>query len=323
MGLNLKDILDLIIRNIDSKGNPIGIDPANCVSWARDLDLRKGGETIIYTSCMYQMIPYITRLTNSIERFEKAGGIALKLGKAFSSIMDLGSVLRVPEDELKRFQNIVRGIVSILNRIGVDVGYLYDEEPYSGSLLYELGVLDVFASLAENTVSVFRKYGVRKVIAIDPHTYFTLSKIYPKYVDMGGIEVIHYLEIIDRKKDSLDLKKIDKDYTIHDPCLLARYMKIIDPQRNIIGKMGIDLKEPERSGIRTRCCGGPLEAISPKISRTIGSIRVSELAKHSNRAIVMCPICFSNLSRSVENNEIEIYDIAEILLQGVGNDSRL
>jgi Fe-S oxidoreductase len=317
MVFSLKDMLDLIARNIESKGNPLGIDPETCSSWAQDLGLGRGGETIIYTSCMYQMAPYIARLTSSIERLEKAGGIALKLGKALSSIVDLENILKIPSHESARFSSILKTITRALKRIGIDVGYLYDEEPYSGSLLYELGVEELFISQTEKAVDVFRRYGVRKIITIDPHTYFVLSKIYPKYVDIGDIEITHYLEIVSRHIDVLNPRKIGEEYTIHDPCLLARYMGMVNPQRHVASRIGVRIREPERSGSRTRCCGGPLEAVSPKISRILGSIRIGELKKHSKKAIVMCPICFSNLSRSIEGGEIEIYDIAELLSLGV------
>ena len=103
---------------------------------------------------------------------------------------------------------------------------------------------------------------------------------------------------------------------IHDPCLLARFMRLTAPQRRILRSQGFDLKEPKRSGVRTRCCGGPIEALSPRLSRRIGESRVEELLSHSERIVVLCPICFSNISRLSEEYGAEVIDIAETIEPG-------
>ena len=321
MPLELKDVVSLIARNMESKGNPLGVDVDTCVSWASGLDLDKGGETILYTSCMYQMVPYIVRFTELLERFEggAGGGLLLKIGKSVSSVVDADHIARVPKSERDRFNGVLRGIAKLLKLAKVDFGYLYEDEPYSGSLLYELGLEGLFSRHARRVVDTFRRFGVRRVIVVDPHTYYVLGKVYPRYVDMGDLEVIHYIDMLYRYIDRIPLKEIKEEkYTIHDPCLLARFMKIIDPQRELLDRLNIDLVEPQRSRIKTRCCGGPLESVSPKLSKTLGRVRVSELAGYSRKIIAMCPICISNLVRGGRDLDIEVYDLSEILVRGAG-----
>ncbi|MDT7889044.1 MAG: (Fe-S)-binding protein [Desulfurococcales archaeon] len=313
MPLKLVDVVSMIRDNMKSTGNPLGIDPRICSSWAEGLDLPRGGSIIIYTSCMYQSIPYIVELTNLLERVEGAPSAIISLGRALARIVNVAELVGRSAGDLGRYLAMVRNIAIILRRQGVNIGYLYEEEPYSGALLYELGMEEEFAEHVRRVIGIFREKGVRKTIAVDPHTYYVLSKIYPRYIEGFDIEVSHYLEILNPSMlgKGLDVGEV----VIHDPCLLARFMGIIDNQRRVLEGLGVRYKEPVRSGKRTRCCGGPLESISPRLSRRIGGLRAEELASIGEKVVVLCPICFSNLSRISRDYGLEVIDLSEILVQ--------
>jgi Fe-S oxidoreductase len=313
MPLKLVDVVDIIRENHRRSGNPVGVSPKQCSSWAEDLGLPRGGDTILYTSCMYQSIPYIIELTKMLEKIEAAPGFILSIGGMIARAFNVPEALTRSRVNIDRYNSIVRRIALALRRQGVGLGYLYEDEPYSGALFYELGLEEDFRKQAQVVVSIFRERGVRRVVVVDPHTYYVLSRIYPKYIDGYNIEVIHYLEILD--PGALRSSGVG-EAVIHDPCLLARFMRITEPQRRILRALGFDLKEPKRSGVRTRCCGGPIEALSPRLSRRIGESRVEELLSHSERIVVLCPICFSNISRLSEEYGAEVIDIAETIEPG-------
>ncbi len=317
MPVKLSDMVSMIRDNIAKKGNPIGIDREACSSWARDLGIPRRNNTIIYTSCMYQSIPYIIEMVSALEKLERGPGIFTSLGMMLARVLDVASL--VGKRDVSRFDNMLRNIVFALKRQGVDVGYLYEEEPYSGSLLYELGLEDDFAAHARKIFSLFREKDVKRIITVDPHTHYVLSKVYPRYIDGYDIEVVHYLEILDPSRLG---KAGGKGFiaSIHDPCLLARFSRIVEPQRNILRSIGVDVKEPQRSGLRTRCCGGPIEALSPTLSRKIGEQRVEELLQLSENIIVMCPICFSNISRLAERRGARVLDLSELIDQQTGSE---
>ncbi|WP_164076038.1 heterodisulfide reductase-related iron-sulfur binding cluster, partial [Stenotrophomonas maltophilia] len=44
--------------------------------------------------------------------------------------------------------------------------------------------------------------------------------------------------------------------TYHDPCYLGRYNGEYEAPRNVLRALGIEVKEMQRSGFRSRCCGG-------------------------------------------------------------------
>ena len=314
MPVKLSDVISMIRDNMRKSGNPLGIDPRQCSSWAYGYGIPRGGPTIIYTSCMYQSIPYIVALTNLLEKVEGAPSALISFGRIFAKVINVAELVSESLDDLERYRSMVRNIALMIKKHGIDVGYLYEEEPYSGSLLYELGLEDDFIEHARKVAKIFREKGIKKAITIDPHTYYILSKVYPKYVEGFSIEVSHYLEILNL--ESLVKKQDVKEVVIHDPCLLARFMGIVEHQRKVLEGLGIPYKEPQRSGRRTRCCGGPLESISPRLSKKIGELRAEELASIGKKVVVLCPICFSNLSRISKAYGIEIADLSEMITTG-------
>ncbi|MEM4965411.1 MAG: (Fe-S)-binding protein [Sulfolobales archaeon] len=317
ISLPLDTVFKLILENMKRSGNPIGVGSDICVEWSRGLDLPRGGRSVIYTSCMYQMAPYIKRFVDQIERLEglKGSSVVLRLGSILGRFIDLSAILRIPEDEIKRSSNIIRNIVSALRRVDRDLGYLYEDEPYSGALLYELGLEEAFEEHIKKVLEIFRRYKVERVYTIDPHTHHVLKHVYPSYVEKLDLEVVHYLEVLSR--ENLDLKREGSSeeisYVIHDPCLLVRYSNIIDPQRIVLNKLNVRFQEPLRSRVRTRCCGGPIESIAPRVSGSVARVRLEELTKYSNKIIVMCPICYVSLSRYSKDYNAMIHDLAEFL----------
>lgn len=61
----VRSLIDIMKRSLDSNGLPIPMDKSYCTEWAKDLNIpRGGGDTIIYTSCLYQMAPMINQLVH-------------------------------------------------------------------------------------------------------------------------------------------------------------------------------------------------------------------------------------------------------------------
>ncbi len=313
--LPVTDVMKLVIENMKKTGNPVGLRSDRCIYWIKDLDVPRGGRSILYTSCMYQMAPYIKTLVTQLERSEQIGfsGALMRLGSVFAKYIDIYAVIKPPSSEIDRSSRIIRNIYTVLRKIEPSIGYLYEDEPYSGALLYELGLEDYFIDHAKKVVEVFRRYGVKRIITIDPHTHHVLKNVYPSYINDFDFEVVHYLEILSNRLEVLNQVDIKDEYTIHDPCLLTRYSGIIDQPRMILDKVGVKYKDHLRSKIRTRCCGGPIESLAPSITGLMARYRLEELSNISNNVIVMCPICYVALSRVSEKYNAVIKDIAEFL----------
>ncbi|MEM3832674.1 MAG: (Fe-S)-binding protein [Thermoprotei archaeon] len=292
---------NIIKRSLQENMLPLPISKSVCHKWASGLNLKKDSDTILYTSCLYQLIPYINSFTEYMEKFNVSRG-------HFSSLIPIlskFSFLLKPKKELtEKSEKILRNIVNELS-ITINFGYLYDEEPYSGALLYELGFEDEFREYVKKVVEIFKSNNIKKIITIDPHTHYILKVVYPKVVNFN-IEVVNYLELI------RPMKKANLSVVIHDSCLYSRFLDMHDTYRKILDNMSIERKEHQVFTAKDvgGCCGGPIESLAPEISRRIAEIRVNELSKLSKNIVVVCPICLANLSRVPSN--VNIIDLAEL-----------
>jgi Fe-S oxidoreductase len=303
----VRALIDIVRRSLETNSLPIPMDKSNCTEWARELNIPRGGDTIIYTSCMYQMAPMINQLVPWIE---KVRGTPLTSLAGFLSRF-AGLVIKPNRADIDRANNIMRSIVKALQRAGVSFGYLYEDEPYSGALLYELGAVDQFREYFEERVlKTFEKYGVRRVITIDPHTHYVLTNVAPKYFKLG-FEVINYLDLL---RNIRVKPKFSGEVVIHDSCLYARYLGKYDVYRAILDNAGVrHVEDPLITGKDTStCCGGPLESLNPGLSRDIAKTRIQNLAKLSRTVVTVCPICLANLSRNAEG-VVQVLDINEVV----------
>ncbi len=288
---NLSEIGKILVENLDKYYMPFPVDKKVCSGWAKDLP--KGGNTIIYTSCMYQIEPAV--------------GAFLKLLPSISSLkglMPLARLVKPSKAQIDRAYRILNNIVNALKKSGIDVGYLYEDEPYSGAILLEMGFLEEFGEYAKRVVKLFKEKGIKRIITVDPHTHNALIR-YKDFVN-HDLEIVNYLELVNYTKE------IKGEYTIHDSCLYSRFLGLREKYRSLIEKSGIKLKEDEMiTGKDTSsCCGGPLGPVDLKVSEKIAENRAKDLEKLSKKLLVVCPICYVTLLPHFNG---EIMDIAEVI----------
>ncbi len=319
MPLPVKDIIDMIRTNISKRGTPLPISDKDATGWTDGLDIPMGGETILYTGLLYQLNPYIDSVVDRLDKLddESLGGL-LKVGKVFSGVLDISRFFVKPDKgDIMIQHEKIRRIALLLKKAGVEFGYLYKDEMYSGVLLYDLGLEDDFKKHAEKVFRKFKEHNVKKIITIDPHSTHVLRSIYPQYIKDFDIQVKNYLEILVERDLSIE-NKVEEKVTIHDPCYYARYENIVREPRILLGKGGLDIVEPEKSGRLTYCCGGPLESLSPKIAAEVAKYRAAELSGYCDKVVTMCPICYSNLRR-VARGIIEVEDVSSVLWKIYGD----
>lgn len=312
--MDVREILRLMAENVSRTGFPIPVPREAVYSWAEPLKLPRGRPTALYTGALYQLIPYINSLVRALERLEKssAGGLALRLARSVGRIVDLSKLAARPDRrEVEWAEGVLRSIARLLSSAGVDYGYVYERDIYSGVLLYDMGLDDVFAEHAARVYRELKAEGVERVITIDPHTNNVLREAYPKYVDGFDLEVVNYLELLAEKGVGFSGGEAG-EWVIHDPCFYARYAGIIEQPRKLLRTAGYKVLEPKRSGRMTYCCGGPLESVSPGLARRIAETRMKELTSKSRNIVTLCPICYANLGR-VKPEGVVIRDIAELL----------
>ncbi len=310
MSYPLQEIISLLTNNIRKYGSPFKIDHSKLSRWAYELKIKKGGDTILYTGLLYQLIPYIKATSTWLNRIGRGVGGVLRIT---SRLLDPSKLIRVNRADIDNVNRMLKNIASSILKTGLEFGYLYEDEMYSGVLLYDIGMDELFRRHAEKVYEKLMEYGVKNIITIDPHTTYIMAEVYPQFIDGYNIEVINYLSIISEHKQGNE-QKTNEEIVIHDPCLYARGLNIIEEPRLILGDLGYIVLEPRESREATYCCGGPIESIYPKLSHEIAKRRISQLKKYSYKILTLCPICYINLlGASEEDRELSILDISQLI----------
>lgn len=314
MPLPIGPVLGILSDNLKIRGSVLPLSKSRATGWSKGLNIPSGGETVLYTGQMYQLIPSIDAMAGQMALFENS--IITKffgLGRFVNKFINLAFFMSLTASKEMQQENnqVLRNIAGMLKKAGVEFGYLYNQDLYPGALIYDGGMDECFASHARRVFEIFREKGVRRVITVDPHTTNILRDVYPKFIEDFDIEVKSYLEVLAEKKLAVVVEQ-KKELVIHDSCVYARYEGIIEQPRNLLSNAGVTVKEPELTGRSTYCCGGPIESLFPSKAHEIAGNRISQLKEAGENIVTMCPICQVNLRKAV-NGSCQINDISSIL----------
>jgi hypothetical protein len=316
MALPTQHVLGILVDNLLKRGSVLKLSPRTIVKWTQGLDIPRGGETVIYTGHMYQLIPAISALAAKMAFFEDSWVTKFfGLGRFANRFVNLAWFMaRTNPSETEHYNNILRNIARLLQAAEVHFGCLYEEEMYSGALVHDEGVDDAFVKHAERVVEVFRRNGVKTVITVDPHTTNMLRTVYPEYCKDYDFEVKSYLEVL-AESDTNVLQRLSQNVTIHDSCVYARYEDVVMEPRQLLSKAGATLCEPENAGKLTHCCGGPIESFFPSKAQAIAAKRMEQLVATGGNIVAMCPICLVNLKHAAKEQNTDVADISELLVE--------
>jgi Fe-S oxidoreductase len=215
-----------------------------------------------------------------------------------------------------RNQRTLRAFVKVLKAANVDFAVLGLEERDSGDVARRLGDEATFQSLAARNIATLGKYSFKRIVSCDPHSFHVLKN---EYGALGGnYKVLHHstfiAELIAGQKLNLGQHK-GGSVTYHDPCYLGRYNGEYEAPRDVLRALGIEVKEMQRSGFRSRCCGGgggaPITDIPGK--QRIPDMRMVDIKETGAELVAVgCPQCTAMLEGVVEPRP-QIKDIAELV----------
>jgi hypothetical protein len=314
MALATRDVLGILGDNLRLRGSVLPLPAKQATRWTQGLDLPRGGETVLYTGQMYQLIPYIERLVRSEQRL---GGSALArlsgIGRRLNRLVNVSAFMARPSRrEREEFDRVPRAVVELLRNAGVEFGCLYEDDLYSGALAHDLGLDELVAAHARRVHEIFRKHGVRTVITIDPHTTNMLRSVYPALLEDYEVEVRSYLEVLAERNGTAAVPAF-RTAVLHDSCVFARYEGVVDEPRALLAGAGVTVVEPENAGRLTWCCGGPVEALYPEKALDQARRRVEQLRSAGVQCVTTCPLCLVNLSKAADGT-VAFRDISEVLL---------
>ena len=319
----------LIADNISSRDNIFGASPGAKAEWAKGLNLPRRNKTIFFAGCGYQYLRHAKTMLDALSKFEKRGldpEKTIGIAKAFKKVgIDLTAVYsKLPLGGDDHYSKALNCAVNVLTKLGVDFGYLHEEEPCCGAPLYFFGLEAEFAKHCQETYGKLKSLGVKQIIGLVPSCTNALRNLFPNYVADFDIEVKHFCQVVwERIKEgniSLEMPQ-EVEVTYHDPCQLARYLGVIDEPRQVLNSIkGLELKEPEwTTGEWATCCGGGggFEMVFPELSHILAVNRARELVETNPSMIIThCPACVMQLEEGLKDlrrNHLEVLDLAQVV----------
>ncbi len=238
-----------------------------------------------------------------------------------------------------RAQGIARAFVKILQHADVSFGILGKNEPCCGDIARRTGEDGLFEDHMSRSLSLFRRYGITKIVTSSPHCFYTFKNDYPAYMpfmpkdEWTDFNVCHYTHILKDLIDSGTLKLdniLAKKVTYHDPCYLGRHSGSFDTPRKIISAIpGIDLVEMKHHGPDSLCCGGGGGRIWQEDmdgETKMSEIRIREAANTGAEILITaCPLCLIMLEDARKTAGFEetltVMDLNELLVIALGLDT--
>jgi dimethylglycine catabolism B len=319
--------LTYLADNVKLKGNILGASKEEGAKWAKSLDLPKQAETIFFAGCGYQYGSKLESLMGLIRKMDKSAvGADMAMGLAgFQRKLGLdaaGMFLKVVSKGGEKDAQPLKDAIKVLKKIGINPGYLAEEEPCCGGILHYAGMKEEFARRSEYVYSQLRSKGVKNIIGMVPSCTYTLRKLMAENTSGYDFKVKHFCEVVAENLSSLRLHfPKQAKVTYHDPCQLVRYLGLVEEPRKILKAIqGIEFIEPKFTcGEWSTCCGGGggFEAVFPELSEILAVNRAKELANTGANIIVThCPGCIMQLEgglKTLKVDKIEVLDLAQII----------
>jgi len=219
-------------------------------------------------------------------------------------------------------RRIAVSTVNVLKKAKVDFGILGPEESCCGESVRKVGEEELFKSLREHNIEVFKQHGVNKILVSSPHCYHSFKNEYPEVG--GNFEVIHMTQFV---ADLIEAGKIKpkkslaKKVAYHDPCYLGRHNNIYDEPRRVLESIpGLELVELPDCREDSLCCGGGGGRIwlETKKDERFSDLRLEQALEVGAEVLaIACPYCMLNFDDSLlsmnKEGVLEIKDIMELV----------
>ena len=290
----------VMLRNLENKGNPWGMNNSSREDWMIGLDF----EVKVITDKVPDEVEYLFWV-----------GCAGAL-----------------DDRSKK---VSRAFAELLNIAGVEFAVLGAKESCTGDPARRLGNEFVFQMLGQQNVELLNSVGATrannvKIVATCPHCFNTIANEYPQ---LGGdYEVVHHTQLLGKLIEDghlVPVTAIDSSVTYHDPCYLGRHNKVYTPPREVLSAIqGLTTTEMPRCKERGFCCGagGARMWMEEKIGKRINVERTDEaLATDTDIISTACPFCITMLSDALTAKQaageakehIQVLDVSQILARSL------
>jgi Fe-S oxidoreductase len=287
--------LNGMFKNVESKGNPWGMNAADRNAWISEVDFEvrvfgRNGEDVIPADVDYLFW--------------------VGCAGAF-------------EDRAKA---TTKAVAELLHTAGVNFMVLGDGETCTGDPARRAGNEFIYQMQAMQNVEMLNEIKATKIVVTCPHCLNTLKREYPQIG--GDYDVVHHTQLLRELVNNNRLTPIaepGESVTYHDPCYLGRHNNIYVPPRELLEATGATKIEMKRSGDKSFCCGagGARMWMEEKIGTQVNKNRGDEaIATGAKTIAVACPFCSVMLNDAVTSRQQEglaegvvVSDVATLLLE--------
>jgi Fe-S oxidoreductase len=230
---------------------------------------------------------------------------------------DAQAVLFFGCDALRYESGLPAMVFDLFKELGVDyVAAHVGEDLCCGMPLWQAGDIEGFRAHAKRLQVAFSRY--RTIISPCPTCAYTFMGLYAEHDLAPRASVVHLASflgpLLDGKKPK---KKLDGQYTFHDPCYLGRYLEKTKLPRAMLSRvLNEPLLEPVWTGPDANCCGGGglVPHVLPEVAKGAAEMRMDQLKKTgASRIITACPGCIHQLSET--KGALPVDSLTSILLQ--------
>jgi Fe-S oxidoreductase len=233
----------------------------------------------------------------------------------------------------ERNRRVARAFATCLHAAGVRFAVLGQEESCTGDPARRMGNDYVYQILASGNVETLNRYGMgqRSIVTACPHCFNTIGN---EYGQLGGsFSVVHHSVYLQRLLADGRLRVADAgdgdaasavgSVTFHDSCYMARYNGVVAAPRDVLGAVpGLELREMEKSGKNTFCCGaggGRMWMEETRGTRINAERTRQALETGAGTVATSCPFCMTMIKDGLADaatdgpGTVTARDIAEIL----------
>jgi Fe-S oxidoreductase len=181
----------------------------------------------------------------------------------------------------------------------------------------------VYQMLATANVETLNRYDVPTIVTACPHCFNTIGNEYGQFG--GHYTVLHHSDYLARLVESgrlrADVRGAAGSLTYHDSCYLTRYNGVVAAPRTVLSAVpGVELREMERNGKSTFCCGaggGRMWMEETRGTRINAERTRQALETGADGVATACPFCLVMMRDGVADaaggRDVAVSDVAEIL----------
>ena len=296
--------LNAAFRNMEGVGNPWGQPPSARLDWTKGL-------------------PFAVPTVAELAAEGRLGEVDVLYWVGCAAAFD------------ERNRKVARAFATCLSAAGVSFAVLGQEESCTGDPARRMGNDYVYQMLASGNVETLNRYrmGEKTIVTACPHCFNSIGN---EYGQLGGtFRIVHHSAFLRELLASGRLRVVDADgngsatrsVTLHDSCYLTRYNDVVAEPREVLGAVpGLELREMEKSGKQTFCCGaggGRMWMEETRGTRINVERTAQALATGAETVATECPFCMTmlkdGLDAAPENaaGTVRAVDIAELLAESL------